>query len=695
MRLFYYDKFLESYSKLPKQIQKKVQDFVQKFRLESTLHSIHFEPIHNFKDPQLRTARVDQKYRAIIHAPKEGDVYHLLWVDSHDEAMTWAQNKVIEWNRNTQSYQVYEYKDSPLQKNVASISDKSLFGAYTDEQLVEIGVPAPLMPSVRIIKDLNDLEALEKYIPREAFESIYYLLDGLGIEQIIKDIQDGKAEVLEQSLQLNSPNNQRNFFEVKDDKDIAELLSGDLSKWKKVLHPTQRIVVETSVSGSFKLTGGAGTGKTVAAIHRLKHLAEHCNGPKSIFFTTFTKSLIYNLRSNIQALNVDESKYSIDNIHSFIIHNAKSLNIIPDDARIFDFQEEQITTELWNLVTEKTLSQYDIEFLKREYEDVVLLKNVKTLKEYFTVSRVGREKSLGRKERIEIWNIFEVLSSIKADKHLFHLDEVTNKLYEHYKAIFDKPFIHIIADEIQDFSIVELRLLRALVPEGKDDLFLVGDPLQKIYNRVTNFSQAGINIKGKKSRRLKINYRTTEEIKRLGLSVIQNISYDDFDGQEELKQGYVSILKGIKPTYEVLSNSTDAQQRLIEIIESLSEHPAGAIKYQDVCVAFRTKKELNETKKVLHIGKLSYYDVTTQVGDIKGIRLSTFHNLKGMEYKVVILYGVSSSSMPLKPSDYDSLSDFDKKIVDKRERALFYVAMTRAIQQLYVIGHGGRTEYLS
>ncbi len=692
MKLFYYDKFLESYSNLPKQIQKKVLDFVQKFRHDYTTSAIHLEPIAAFKDPQLRTARIDQKYRAVLHVSENNEISHLLWVDNHDDAMRWGENKKLEWNFNTQTIQVYESQPSTTAdpSNLDVAPRKAFFATFSEEQLLRIGVPYPLVPSVMAINNLDDLENLESYLPRQTFENLYYLLDGVSFDEIIKEIDEGKVSSDSFDAQLASPNNRRSFFEVVDDSDIEELLNGDFAKWKVFLHPTQRKIADGNFTGSYKVSGAAGTGKTVLALHRLKNLSKSSKKPNSILFTTFTKSLVNNLRGAIAGLGVELERVTLTNIHNFIVEKAKKEGLIPENMKLIDFQSKETKENLWKECVESILSEYDTEFLMKEYEEVVLFNNVQSLAEYLKVPRIGLETPLGRKERLKVWNNLKHFIKLKNSLNIYYLDEITNLLTVHYSAKTEKPFSHIIADEIQDFSNIELRLLRQLVPEKENDLFLVGDPLQKIYKRQLNFSKAGINIRGLRSKRLKVNYRTTEEIKRSAIAVINKISYDDFDGSIESKSGYVSILHGEKPKNSISKTTEEMNQELLSIIDQSLENDL--VKAHEICIAVRTQKSLSEAKKFLHEKKIAYFDLTDQVGDKSGIVLSTFHNIKGMEYKVVILYNVSKETVPYKFYNYSALNEYDKKINDQTERSLIYVAMTRAIQRLHILGVGIKCE---
>jgi hypothetical protein len=688
MKFILYDRFLESYSNVPKGIQKKVQDFIKKFKDDSTRPSIHLEPIKTFKDPQLRTARIDIKYRAILHVSPTADIFHLMWVDNHDEAMAWAQNKVFEWNKFTQTYQVYEHRETiPEQTVQKHPGEKATFcRQFSEDKLVAIGIPAPLLPSVKSIDTLSDLEELESYLPREAFENLFYLLDGMSIEEVITDIQEGKEESESFDDQLNSANNLRSFIEVTDDETLEELLSGDLLKWKIFLHPSQRSIVEKDYTGSFKLTGAAGTGKTVVALHRLKTLARSIAKNNSILFTTFTKSLVQNLKEHIYELKVPMDKVVINNIHDFIVRTSKELKLVPQDCKIVEFIDKDQKEELWKEVITSQLSEYDTDFLIREYEDVVLFHGIESLDHYLRVARIGLQVKLGRKDRKKVWELFQSFEQLKSQYRIYYLDEITNKLTSHYKQCTEKPFDHIIADEIQDFSDVELRLLRAMAAEQENDLFLVGDPLQKIYNRYLNFSRVGINIRGKRSKRLKVNYRTTEEIKRSAVAVLQNLSFDNFDGANESQSGYISLLHGAKPQYEIFKTSEEMNTFVLDRVRELTANHS--IKLDEICVAARTNKSLKTAISLFHQEHLPYCSLVTQNGDKTGIRLSTFHNMKGLEFKVAILFDVNEKTVPLRYFDYDSLSEHAKRSSDKSERALLYVAMSRAIQQLLIVGIG-------
>lgn len=293
MKLFIYDKFWDAFLKINKGTQSKVTDFIGKFRENSKSAALNLESIKTFKDQSLRTARIDQKYRAVLKEVKSQELYLLVWIDNHDEAMDWARNKIIDWNDQTQAYQVFSIDESVEAAQEQKVPDDVMFmGVYSDKDLVSVGVPEVLLPSVLQIKDFEGLESLEKYLPVDAFENLFYLLDGASIESLQTEIIEGRSE----GDDMQSKNNARSFIEYTDDEMLNEALNGSLHKWKYYLHPSQSSIVEGDFKGSVKISGGAGTGKTVAALHRLKYLAQQTKSDLPVLFTTFTKELSENLR---------------------------------------------------------------------------------------------------------------------------------------------------------------------------------------------------------------------------------------------------------------------------------------------------------------------------------------------------------------------------------------------------------------
>ncbi len=695
MKLFIHDKCMEQLFALPKPVQKKVLEFQRKFRENSKSSAINFEAISTFKDQQLRTARIDDKYRAIVKAPETGDNYYLLWVDNHDEAMDWAKNKVFYWNDNTDSAQIFTAPETNIvnQKVHDSIKAPHLFDGFSDEQLLHIGVPSQTLILVRSLKDLNELGDSEKYIPNDAFENLFYITEGLNIELLIAEINEGKSIAEEIEAKANSINNKRNFVEVDDDL-MSEIINGDLSKWQIYLHPSQRKLVEPDFKGSVRVTGGAGTGKTVVALHRLKKLTSILidSDDRKVLFTTFTNALTQNLSLLADKLSIDKTKIIITNIDTLLRDLAKEYNLVDKNVRILDFYNSKSSYDLWDDFLEQNLTEFDTLFLTTEYQNVILFNDIKNLEDYLKVSRIGRGKPISRKIKMEVWELVEKYNHKKKEESYVDRAELFNLVTNHLKSATERPFKNVITDEVQDLSNIELRFLRALVEEKANDLFLVGDPYQKIYTRKINFTAAGISIRGNRSKQLKINYRTSEEIKRLAVTAVKGINYDDFDGETEKLNGYLSLFHGEQPTYEVYKTKSDEINAIINHIAELKEK---GFKLNDIALAFRTKEALKEVKTALHKNKIPFTDNAAVGNDNTGIILSTFHGIKGLEFKAVMLCDVNNRTVPLMIQKMDTMEQQEKEDYLNREKSLLYVAMTRAISVLKITGTGIKSELIN
>ena len=698
MRLFLSDSFFDKFTELPRNIQQQVREFQKKFRKNSQSSAIHLEPISQFKDSSLRTARVNQEYRAVVGALGK-DNFMLLYVDKHDKAYSWAQNKKFVWNEHTQTCQLI-----PIEIQKASTSEvngipekngsTSPLANISNEQLLAIGVPAEQLPFVKQIKDFDDLDKAEKYLPQDAFENIFDVMDGNNIDNIIASIEEGKAKEGEDSLL--SSNNQRRFIEITNDEELARIMDEGTEKWQLFLHPSQRKLVDTDYNGSTKVSGSAGTGKTIAAIHRLKYLCQNDMFGK-VLFTTYTTALMDNLKVLIEKMGIDKQRYTLNNIDKVLRDIAVEYGILPEGFHVLDYSGDKESLALWSEVLDNNVSEFDEQFLYSEYIDVIIYNNNTDLKSYLLQARTGRTKPISRKQRVEIWKLKEQYEALKHERKKVDRLELFNMAANYLKTHNIHPYSHVIADEFQDFSNPELRFLRLLVAEGRNDLFLTGDPYQRIYSgRKINFTAAGINIRGKKSKKLKVNYRTTEEIKRMAVAVVKGEKYDDMDGGEENNKGYVSLVHGEKPSYKIFASS---KEEVAYVIQAITESEDNGISLNDICVAARTRALYKDVVDGLHQKGIKYHELKggSSTGDKDGISLCTFHSLKGLEFRIVILVGVTERSMPSKETSgkpFSMMEAPERKEYLMGIRSLLYVAITRARQMVFISGWGEATGLL-
>ena len=694
MRLFLSETFFDAVFKLPKKTQDKVVAFQKKFRENPASPGIHLEPIAQFKNSTMRTARVDDNYRVIIGI-LDGNTYSLLYVADHEEAYRWGMSKRFVWNEHTQACQLIsvEEKADDFTPSSQPEIENTFFTGVPEEKLLKIGIPQEAIGRVMSIKSLDDLDALEPILPIDAYENLFNIMDGANIDDVISSIEEGQAH--ENEDKLLSDNNKRRFVEITDDDELQRIIDQGMDKWQIFLHPSQRKLVDAEYKGTMKVSGGAGTGKTIAAIHRLKYL---CQKPDAkVLFTTYTKTLRINLADSIIKLGVPSNKYTLNNIDRVLLDVAKAYKI-KDGYNVLDYSGDEESLKLWREVLETEVTEFDEQFLYDEYIDVIVYYGNNDVKEYMMQPRVGRNKALNRKQRIEIWKLVEKYVALKQERKVVDRLELFNETTNYLNENNIHPYTNVIADEFQDFSNPELKFLRALVAEGENDLFLVGDPIQRIYTgRKMNFGAAGINVRGIRSKKLKINYRTTEPIKRVAVGVIKGVDYDDLDGGKESTKGYVSLIHdGVAPQYKIVS---DANAEVEQVIEWLNECLDNGIKLSEICIAAPSMQLLKGIQTRLHRDGTEYRVLKGEQkqGSTNGVDLCTFHSLKGLEYRVIILIDVNERNLPSKETEgypFSGMDNASKKEFLSAKRSLLYVAITRARQLVYMVGFGEPTELL-
>jgi len=688
MRLFLSDTCYEPLFALPKKIQTKVVNFQKKFRECTTANGMHLEPIAQFCDDSMRTARIDDNYRAVIGLVD--DNAYLLFVGTHENAYNWGIRKKIVWNDHTQACQlvtINQTTESVVESAPTTEEESYPFHDITEDKWLKIGVPEDLIKQVMQIKSLDDLDPLEEYLPTDAFENIYNLLDGESIDDIIAEIEEGQAK--ENEDQLLSNNNKRRFVELTDDDALQRILDNDMDKWQIFLHPSQQKLVDSDYKGTMKVSGGAGTGKTVAALHRLKHLSANPNA--KILFTTYTRTLRENLEDLVKKMEINRSRCTLSNIDQVLIETARQYKI-KEGYKILDYSGDEESLKLWREVLETEVTEFDEQFLYDEYIDVIVYFGNTDSKSYMLQQRVGRTKALSRKQRLEIWKLVEKYVALKQERKVVDRLELFNETTKYLNDNNVRPYTNVIADEFQDFSNPELKFLRALVAEGRNDLFLTGDPMQRIYSgRKINFGAAGINVRGVRSKRLKINYRTTEPIKRVAVGVIKGQTFDDMDGGTESMKGYVSLIHGgEQPVYNVVSSASD---EVNQVVEWINECKNSNIELKDICIAAPSMGLMKEMQTRLHTDGTAYKVLkgASKEGSQGGLSLCTLHSLKGLEFKVVILMGVNERNIPSKATDgypFNGMDALDTKEFLSSKRSLLYVAITRARQLVFMVGLG-------
>lgn len=679
--------FLTSFAALPRQKQGKATEFFNKFRMNPNSPGIHYEKIDEGIDKNICSVRIDDTYRAIVVRSPETNVYMLLWVDHHDEAYAWAKRKKCSINKITGGVQVFDVQEIQVQKK---IEKSSIFDKYSDTQLTRLGLPEEQLPMIRNIATLEDFYALKESIPEDAYEGLEWLAHGFDYDEVIDTLYDEPAQPTsvneDFATALQTDSSKKSFVIVDGEDELKRIMAEPLEKWRIFLHPTQRKIVNRDYSGPARVLGGAGTGKTVVAMHRAKRLAADLPREKKLLFTTFTKNLAEDIKENLKKIA------SVDQM--------RQMDIINLDAWVSTFLRQQgyeykiVYGDDLDKIWEEAIDQaggsldYTKNFYIDEWIKVVQAQEAYTKEKYIKASRIGRGLRLDRIKRIKVWGVLSEFMNLMED---YKLRDAEYAMYE-CRIILEKQYpngrySNVVVDEGQDLSPSAYRLIRALAGEQhQNDIFIVGDAHQRIYRNKAVLSKCGINIRGR-ARKLRINYRTTEEIRKYAFSLLKGVSFDDMDENYDDGDNCQSLTHGNPPTVKSFDTPEEEMDYIVNQIKTLRET---GVPEKDICVVARTHKLVDAYKNGLRENGLGIFEIKANKIDdrsIDGVRIATMHRVKGLEFNYIFAAGVNNKVLPNGSrtdfSDEVSLEEFETE-----EKCLLYVALTRAKVGAYVTCYG-------
>jgi hypothetical protein len=706
--------FFKALNDLPERGRAKVHKFIVQFMDEPTRTGLNYERINGSRDPQFRSLRVDQDYRCIVRAPEKGSTYVLLWVDKHDDAYAWARRNACQVNRVSGALQIVDVEmaeqsvgdaiSAAVEQALAGIPQPAaaLFAAISDDDLTRLGVPPALLPSVRAVRQEDDLAQLLEWLPPESVDALILLADGRSLEEVWTELERnaaGDVDPADVDSALTRIDSQGEFIVFTDDEPLEAMLSAPMETWRVFLHPSQRRLVERPWSGPVRVLGGAGTGKTVAAMHRARWLAQQIlDGPETsrgerVLFTTFTRNLATDIRSNLAKICTPQQLQRIEVTHldAWVSSYLRSQGL---KMRQFDNDARNAAWSVAWLMADPSLG-LDKRFYEEEWKEVVLPQGCNTIEDYIAAQRIGRGTRLNRQKRVLIWPVFDVLRSELRQRGLWEPEEAKQAAADRLLASGQPPrYRAVIVDEAQDLDAAGFRLIRALAgAEHSDDLFIVGDSHQRIYGRPLVLSQCGINVRGR-SRKLRINYRTTEETRAWATAVLAGVGFDDLDGGSDTNGDYRSLMHGEPPLIRGFSDPADEHRFLVELLKSFHQNGPSLA---STCVTAPSNDAVKALADRLEADGIPTRVITSEEADDpseNALRLATMHRVKGLEFDHMVIPGLSADVMPNR-GVLDGCPDLvSYQAFEQRERSLLHVAATRARKRLVVTYCGEPSPFL-
>ena len=676
---------MPQYAKLEPKVRKGVDAAIAKFA-EHTHAGLHLEKLNNAKDPRIRTIRVDQFWRGVVLAPEKGDVYCLLAVMAHDDAIAWARSKKFSVN---QAIGVLEVRDqvaieemSPALEKVAEGTNFRLLGHVFAKDLVRLGVDEDVLPLVGLLTEEAHLQALEKLLPEPQYVALLALAQGMNVQQAWDEVaqclaEEKPAAVDPDDLVTAMRRTPGKVVFVNGPEELRDVLAHPFDMWRIFLHPVQRrVALRPSYSGPAQVTGGAGTGKTVTALHRAKFLAD--KGGR-VLLTTFTRNLAEALERQLELL-VDDPEVrgrihvkNVDSVSYAVVGRHHKPGIAGAD----------VLDPLWEAAAEGT--PFSPSFLSREWEQIILAQEIESEDDYLACTRTGRGVPLGKAQRSVVWRaVRHVVDGLAAAKKAT-FPQLANEAAD---LVEGPEYDHVIVDEAQDIHPTQWRLLRRLVAERPDDLFIVGDPHQRIYDSHVSLTSLGINVRGR-STKLRINYRTTQEILAwsvplLGLSPAQGL-----DDSADTLDGYRSPIHGLRPA---VRGYPDAGAEMDGLVEQVRGWLDDGVEPSAIGVAARYGWVAKKAAKRLKDDGVAAFQVPSKT---PGVQVGTMHRMKGLEFRCIAVIGADEKSLPaakaITPEDEDPKAHAQDV---QKERCLLFVASTRARDHLYVSYAGSPSPFL-
>jgi superfamily I DNA/RNA helicase len=610
----------------------------------------------------------------------------------HDDAYDWAERRKLETHPKTGAAQLVEIRETVkeivvpvyVQTEIAvapkpAPEKRPLFAGMSDDELLGYGIPTEWLNDVKKSNE-DTLLALTDHLPAEASEALLELATG------------GKPRITQPTATVvnpfEHPDAQRRFRVMANVEELERALDFPWEKWTVFLHPEQRQWVDRDYTGPARVSGSAGTGKTIVALHRAVHLAR-AHPDARVLLTTFSDTLASVLQTKLKRLLGNEPRLA-ERIDVYAL-NAIGLRLYKSHVGPMTLASRDVIRErLKEAATTVTGHKFSLHFLLTEWEQVVDAWQLDSWEAYRDVARLGRKTRLPEAQRKVLWSMFERISAgLKAQNLITHAG-----MFSALAAAIGKsknmPFDFAVVDEAQDITVPQLRFLAALGADRPNALFFAGDLGQRIFQQPFSWKSIGVDIRGR-SRTLRVNYRTSHQI-RTQADRLLGPTVTDVDGNSEDRTDTVSVFNGPPPTIRVLPSEGEETKTVGNWLAQLAK--SGLLPHE--CGIFvRSSAQLDRARSAAAEAGMPFKILDENVDTTSGhLSISTMHLAKGLEFRAVAVMACDDEIIPLQERIETVGDDADLQDVYDTERHLLYVACTRARDHLLVTSVEPASEFL-
>jgi len=678
------DTFTDGLGHLTGEEQKAVKTTAFDLQINPASPGLQFHKLDKARDRNFWSVRVGSDIRLIVHRTDASLL--LCYVDHHDKAYQWAERRRLETHPKTGAAQLVEVRETVqevivpvyVQEERKAAAKAALFAEIAAERMLAYGVPVSWLDDV-----------LAAHLPAEAAEAVLCLaVGGTPTERVVPPVERRSLDVVIEAEAFEHPDAQRRFRTVTDIEELERALEYPWEKWTVFLHPDQRELVGRDFAGPARVSGSAGTGKTVVALHRAVLLAR-ANPDARVLLTTFSDTLANALRTQLRRLIHNEPRLAerleVHSINAIGLRLFKSHFGAPQIA-----SHEVLVSALKATAGEVEGHKFSPHFLLTEWEQVVDAWQLDTWESYRDVRRLGRKTRLPEAQRAVLWSIFERVRSRLAAQKLMTVPGVFGKLAAAVAGGKNPPFHFAVVDESQDIGVAHLRFLAALGGDRGNSLFFAGDLGQRIFQQPFSWKALGVDIRGR-SRTLHVNYRTSHQI-RMQADRLLGPEVSDVDGNTEERSHTISVFNGPPPTIRVAEDEAGEIAAVSAWISGLS---GNGLAPSEFGVFVRSAAQLDRARAALKATGLPFKVLDDRVETTSGFAsIATMHIAKGLEFRAVVVMACDDEVIPLQERIETVADDADLEDVYNTERHLLYVACTRARDHLLVTGVSPASEYL-